>query len=155
MQRFRIGIAALALTLACSTPAPSEAPVRQLTFLDSQQFDDELRAALKQSVPDVTVKFHGASVTVNHVPPRLDRWLYAISSRKGGSVKLLPDPERPATRGLGVMAALGLVTSAYAWVRDEIAYRPANDWNVIAYYDPAGEALTRVVFVPAADGAAQ
>jgi hypothetical protein len=145
-------VATIALALSCAgSPQPS-APVRSLVFLDSQQFDDQLREALKQSVPDVTVKFQGTSVTVNQIPARLDRWLYAISSRKGGSVELLPDPERPATRAVEVMAALSLVTGAYQWIREEMVYRPAQNWNAIAYYDPGGDVLTRVVFVPAAKG---
>jgi hypothetical protein len=143
---------AFALSLCCAGSSPSEAPVRAVTFVDSQQFDDSLRAALEQSVADVTVSFVGASVTVNQIPPRLDRWLYAISSRKGGSVQLLPDPERPASRTVGIVAALGLATNVYKWVREELTYRPADDWNAIAYYEPGGEALTRVVFVPAPEG---
>jgi hypothetical protein len=152
MQGYRFLALSLVLSVACAATPAADAPVRSLVFVDSQQFDDQLRAALSQEVPDVTVSFHGESVTVNRVPERLDRWLYAISSRSGGSVQLQPDPERAASRAIGIMAALSLASGAYRWVREEIAYRPARHWNAIAYYEPGGEALTRVVFVPAQGG---
>ncbi len=136
---------ACALALACASE-PKPAPSSVMQFVDSQMFDDQLRTSFSGDVPEITVSFSGATVTVNEIPDRLDSWLYSISKRDGGKVEVLPDPALPATRN-PIALALSFGVTGYKLVREQVHYYPARDYNAFIYHDPTSGVLTRVVFV--------
>ena len=144
MRSISLAIAA-ALALACAS-GPKAPPSSVMQFVDSKMFDDQLRASLAGDVPEVTVAFTGASVTVNDIPDRLDSWLYTISKRNGGKVEVLPDPALPASRS-PIALALSFGLTGFKLVREQYHYFPARQYDAFVYHDPTSGVLTRVVFV--------
>jgi hypothetical protein len=134
-----------ALALACASGAKAP-PTSVMQFVDSQMFDDSLRDALSADMPEVTVSFSGASVTVNEIPDRLDSWLYSISKRNGGKVEVTPDPALPAARS-PIALALSFGLTGFKLVREQYHYFPARQYDAFVYHDPTSGVLTRVVFV--------
>ena len=146
----RSGVFALLLlgvVFACASEPP---PPNTLTFLDSQVFDDRLRASLASPLDAVTVTFTGTDVTVNAIPPRLDKWIYVVAT-SDGSVEAVPDPELVVERSMaGVAIALAL--SSYKLVAEYVAYAPVRDFDAHIYYAPKSALVTRVVFTRRAEG---
>jgi hypothetical protein len=140
-----IGLLCAALALACAS-GDKAPPSAVLQFVDSKMFDDQLREGLAADLAEVTVSFSGESVTVNELPDRLDSWLYVISKRDGGEVKVTPDPALPAARS-PIALALSFGLTGYRLVRDQMHYYPVRQYNAFVYHDPTSGVLTRVVFV--------
>jgi hypothetical protein len=144
MRWISLGIAC-ALALACASNAKPP-PTSLMQFVDSKMFDDQLRDALAKDLPEVTISFSGATVTVNEIPDRLDSWLYSISKRNGGKVEVVPDPALPAARS-PIALALSLGMTGFKLARDQYHYFPARQYDAFVYHDPSSAVLTRVVFV--------
>lgn len=137
-------VAALALGCASQPPPPAN-----LQFLDSKIFDDQLHDSLGYEHKVVTVSFTGFDATVNRVPARLDRWLYAISKRDDGKVSLVPDPSYPVGKGV-IGLAIPLAIGVYKIAQNKLYYAPVNDYNAVVYYiptqGPTQGTLTRIIF---------
>ena len=119
-----------------------------LRFLDSSTFDSSLRKALADDdTPSTTVTFEGA-MSVNALPPRLDRWLAAVAKGDDGSIAVEPDPSLPQTRSIALIG-VGLVVAkqAYDWIRTYHLYAPAKQHDVVVYVQPGTSSVTRVVFI--------
>ena len=141
------GLAAVAAVAACaSKPKPPPGPVL-LEFFDSKLFDDQLRRAMAEESPEITVAFIGTDATVNEIPDRLDRWLTTIASEDAQRVQVRPDPrlpmpKNPAAIGLG----LSLAMRAYDATRDWLFFAVAGDYDAVLLHDPRTGRLTRLVF---------
>lgn len=139
------GCLAGALLLACASPRPPIAPESvDLTFLDSRSFDQQLSSTLAAGPTVVAVDFI-ADVSPNALPERIDRWLYAVSSR-GGPVRAERDPRLARERAFGADVAITLALRTYAHVREQMIYRRAAGHAAIVYVDPAHDRVTRVLF---------
>ena len=138
-------LAALAVVFISCTTTPEAVPsMVALDFLDSATFDSRLSKALDSGAKIVTVRFL-SEATTNELPPRVDRWLYAVSERYGNAVALKPEEGTTIDRNLAVVA-LVLGKQAYELLRTELTYRPARSYDATLYYIPQTGALTRVAF---------
>lgn len=127
---------------ACATEPPP--PPSKLTFLDSQVFDDRLRTSLASPLDAVTVTFTGTDVTVNSIPPRLDKWIYVVA-QSDGEIEAVPDPDLVVERSMAGIA-ITLAMTSYKMVADYVAYQPVRDFDVHIYYAPKSALVTRVLF---------
>lgn len=142
------GVLVLIFVLAgCASDVP---PPDRLIFLDSQVFDDKLRTSLASDHAAITVGFTGTDVTVNSMPPRLDKWIYVVS-KSDGSVEAVPDPELVVGRSMAAVA-ITLAISSYKMVSEYLVYQPVRDYDATIYYAPKSGLVTRVVFSRRAEG---
>ncbi len=121
-----------------------EPPPDRVAFIDSRMFDDQLHDALGGDHAAVTVTFRGNDANVNRLPPRLDKWLYIIAKASDGTVDVVPDPDYPAPKNIGL--AITIAIGAYKIISREALYWPVRSYNATVYYQPVEGTLTRVVF---------
>lgn len=119
-----------------STAAP-------LPFIDSNLFDDDLSTHLEQHPPEMVVATHGG-ITVNQLPPRLDRWLGAVKD-SGGSVRAY-DLDNPSRGLFGVVLDIAFAVAGQASATR--LYRSAAQYDVLIDYHAGDGRIERLRFVP-------
>lgn len=126
-------------TAAGAVASSSADEPAQLVFLDSRIFDEELSDAMSDETSKIVVQVPGA-FSLNDIPERMDRWLYAV---KDGGGKVAAEPENPS-RGL-VSAAIDLVVTLVGKIDEIRLYRPAQDYDATLLYREDGT-VTRILF---------
>ena len=90
-------VLALALSACCGagryTPKQGETVAQDIEFIDSRTFDTQVQRAMGVQHPRITVTFP-AAITLNSIPERLDKWLYAVQD-SGGAVESRARTGRP------------------------------------------------------------
>ena len=71
-------------------------PKEKLTFIDSQNFDNEFTASLTNMKVPVTVDFYNP-ITPNDIPPRLEKWM-ALAENNGGKIFVTQPPNEMAPK---------------------------------------------------------
>jgi len=163
-RRQRLALAAACALLALSGVGCASKPPAaggSLPFMDSASFDSGLSKQMGDRANPIEVAMV-ARATANKIPPRLDKWLYAVGEGSGGKVEMQPDPTLPAERNPLALMGIALAIQAYQFAREKMLYHPAHSYNAIVYVDPKDGRITRVLFslrpdqLPApAEGAAQ
>lgn len=139
----RILAAAAAVALAGCAGTPDKPPSDRISFLDSRVFDDELSRALAAGLPEVTVET-SAGVSLDRVPERMDKWLYAV---READHPVVAKPNKPLTRSIGLVALLqAIATGTYEWLRDSVIYHPARKYDATLLYDSATGRVEKIVF---------
>ena len=136
----------VAFGLGCASGAPQEETSSgEITFLDSGLFDRSLSKTMRNKTNPIVVSM-AAPATLNDVPERLDKWLYQIGEKTGGSVQVEPDPALTQDRGIAMMG-LSLAMQAYEFAKEKVTYHPARYYNATIFIDPADGRITRVMFL--------
>ena len=112
-----------------------------MTFMDSKLFDAKLAKELESGVNTVSVSV-GGRITLNSIPPRMDRWL--VKCAESGTVEFLPIEQAPQTRFF--FALISLAFSAMPFLKDmkeEQMYDKITGYDAKVYYRRAegGEAV--------------
>lgn len=127
---------------AATTPGPAGIPAGALSFFDSGSFDNKLSSTLRAGDPEVYITF-AEPLTVNRIPPRLDKWLAAVE-KYGGKVELKPE----ATGSRGILGAvIDLILGIYDMAKEKILYGPAEKYNVDIFFQQGTGVVTKMVFV--------
>lgn len=138
---------AAALVLAGCAGAPTTASLAEpatLSFLDSRIFDANLSRALAAGYKEVTVETP-AGVTLNSIPERMDKWLYAVSDANNKVVSQARQDIQ--MRSIGLVALIqAIATGTYGWLRDEITYAPAKNYDATLVYDKETGNVEKIVF---------
>lgn len=103
-----------------------------LTFMDSKLFDAKLAKELESGVNMVNVAV-GGRITLNSIPPRLDKWL--VKCAEVGTVEFLPVEQAPQTRFF--FALISLAFSAMPFLKDmreEQMYEKIQAYDAKVYY---------------------
>ncbi|MBI5519484.1 MAG: hypothetical protein HY916_05440 [Desulfovibrio sp.] len=137
-----LGLLAVLSACAGRNPAEGAPALSEVQFLDSGSFDRKLSASLSARQPLVTVVFP-ASITLNNIPERMDKWLAKVE-KFGGKVEIQPEPE--AGRGI-ISEIFGLFIKAYEAIEEAVIYAPAKNYNVMIYYRAQTGLVTRLCFV--------
>jgi len=111
----------------------------KLIFFDSRVFDNGLSSAMRSGSPEIVVDVP-SRFSLNEIPDRVDRWLYAVKE-SGGQVKARPERR---TRGL-VSAAIDLVVSFVGKIDDYVMFRPSENYSATLMYDDEG-VVNKMVF---------
>ena len=74
----------------------------QLNFTNSSYFDNELSGTVVAKPREIRIAMLSGFKVDGTVPPRVNKWLYAIQE-PGGKVSAIQDPPPPKTRGLVTM----------------------------------------------------
>jgi len=144
------------LVAACAGK-PATPPQERVAFMDSRVFDDELSRSLGAGFDEVTVET-GAGVTLSDIPERMDKWLYAV--READHPVVAQPKQGAAFRSIGLVALIqAIATGTYDWLRENLTYAPARNYDATLIYDKASGQVERIVFravpKPAAGGGAQ
>ncbi|MEF2146147.1 MAG: hypothetical protein V3573_11945 [Desulfovibrionaceae bacterium] len=141
-------VLALALSACCGagryTPKQGETVAQDIEFIDSRTFDTQVQRAMGVQHPRITVTFP-AAITLNSIPERLDKWLYAVQD-SGGAVEVAPEPDGPVERGL-LEEIFTFFISAFAHLGDACTYSAAREYDALLLYRPETGIVTRVLFL--------
>ena len=133
-----------ACLLAACAGRPSGPPQQNIAFMDSRIFDDELSRALQAGFDEVTVETD-ASVKLAAIPERMDKWLYTV--READHPVVAKPSEPHLTRSIGLVALIqAIATGTYDWLRDNIKYSPARNYDATLIYDKTSGRVEKVVF---------
>ena len=130
---------------------PPTASPQDVRFEDAPRFDRVLQTSLLASLDQVKVTDFAPGTTPRTLPPRLERWLYAIQT-SGGTVDHFPEPplDAPPNAELDITALLAvmipLVIRVWQEAADYLRYRPATQYDAVVYSRPSDNQVTRVVF---------
>ncbi|MCK9283461.1 MAG: hypothetical protein M0P39_04170 [Rhodocyclaceae bacterium] len=117
-----------------------------LRFFDSKLFDGKLSEELDGNSNTVVVNVPGR-ISLNSIPPRIDKWITAVGEQGAVEIKLL---EQPAGRTRSLFGLIpDMVVSAIRNWREERMIEPARRYNAVVYYrlDASGEPLIeKIVF---------
>jgi hypothetical protein len=148
----------LAALSACETrpSAPDGTPIapkQQLSFLDTQGFDQELSGSLSALLPKVNVGFYD-KVSPNSLPERLQAWLSAVEAG-GGKVNVVkPKAEITAKSPfmlLSLASSLWTASKAAKEVSARAHFLPAQqyDADLILKLDDSGQTVVDAVIFTA------
>jgi len=94
--------------VGCQT-SPSVSAKDELTFVDSQSFDESMAASLRSNKSPVTIDFY-SPVAPNAIPPRIDKWM-AMAQKSGGKISVTQPEGEPTPKS--PMLLLGLFTGLW------------------------------------------
>ncbi len=139
---------------ASSPSRPSPAPPAEdrqratyrIKFVDTSDFDDQLGDRLVEKYAMVVVR-PVAPFTVNQIPERLDKWLYAVKQR-GGKVELEELPPETLLAKRSVFSFLvDFLIRAFDLIRERVKYDGTQDYDVkISYRTDTGR-VERLTFI--------
>lgn len=112
----------------------------ELVFFDSRIFDEDLSSAMLGASSEITVNVP-VGFSLNKIPERVDRWLYAIKENGG---KVVAEPVAPKTRGL-VSALIDVVVAIFVKLNEMRLYGPTENYDATLLYGEDGM-VSKVVF---------
>ena len=113
----------------------------QLVFFDSRIFDEDLSRSMLSTSPEIIVSLP-VGFSLNKIPERVDRWLYAVKE-SGGKVVATPE-ESARTRGL-ISALIDVVVAIFERLDEIRLYSPSENYNATLLYRENGM-VSKVVF---------
>ena len=125
-----------------SMPTKSQSQLNNLSFIDTEIFDKNLLKSMSVDTETITVAMIG-DVSVNHIPERLGKWLSTVDNRNGhvsfeaktSSQQGQVDDER-TTDAVSVGLVLGVLPTAYGFLKEEYVASLVEKYNAILVYDP-------------------
>jgi hypothetical protein len=134
--------------VASSWVGARPAAVSEFPFTNTRAFDMQVHESLKAKLPRVNVLVDG-DFGAQAVPERMSQWLNRVRS-SGGQVRTCVLSDGPATRSLGLAAAIALklAQKADAWR----VYQPGGSYDALLLVDGDGRTLRNVVFTARGEG---
>lgn len=135
-------ILAVLLVGGCTASTPIKRAPNQpehLNFMDTDVFDNNLSQSMSVDTENIHVAITG-QVSINEIPERLGKWLSAVVDKQG---RVGVEP-KSNTKFLG--AFLGLLPTVYSFLKEEISYGPALNYNATIFYQPDTGLIDQVVF---------
>ena len=144
LKSFTFLLAGFWLLTGCSDTRPNEqeainsgAIESQISFLDSGSFDNSLSRAMKVELETVEV-IPLATISVNELPPRLNKWLTTVSDT-GGTVTIAPK-----TRMIG--SIISFMVEGFHYLKERMLYAPAKHYNAVVNFDPESGRVKKIIF---------
>ena len=135
-------VLAVLLLGGCTASTPTKRAPNQpehLNFMDTVVFDNNLSQSMSADAENIQIAITG-QVSINQIPERLGKWLSAVVDKQG-RVNVEPQSD---TKFLG--AFLGLLPTVYSFLKEEISYGPAMNYNATIFYEPETGLINKVVF---------
>lgn len=141
--------------VGCQT-SPSTPAKNELTFVDSQSFDESLTASLASNKSPVTIDFY-SPVTPNAIPPRIDKWM-AMAQKSGGKISVTqpegePTPKNPMLL-LGLFTGLWEVIGKFSKEKNSYSMEDSvknRNVNISLARNPQGNLyVNKIIFEPIA-----
>jgi hypothetical protein len=138
---------------ACeSTPTKNKSELMNLSFVDMEDFDQNLSESMSADLDTIQVKMIGP-VSINQIPERLGKWLSVVRD-KNGRVDLTKTKKPRKSNGdnevgtskLPILLILGALPSTYNFLKQESIYGIAANYNVSIFYNPDSGKIERLIF---------
>ncbi len=127
-------------SVAGTTDSVSSNGGASLNLIDIDAFDKELSSSMSSSLEKIEVT-SARQLQMDQVPERMKKWLSVVSNYKGKV-----DVE-PKSRALSLTSIATVVAPiAYSYLKEQLTYLPAKNYNATLYYTPATNILEKIVF---------
>lgn len=138
--------------LGCnSTPNKSQIDLENIRFIDTEIFDKDLIQSMKANSETITISIIG-DISINNIPERLGKWLSIVMDRKGNvyfnkikSNTDIPLNERTISAE-PVSLLIGVLPTAYKFLKKEASYGLAGNYNVTVFYIPENGLIKKIIF---------
>jgi hypothetical protein len=123
---------------------------KQITFINSQVFDNNLSKAMESQVGEIVVEV-ASRFSLDVLPERVEGWLVHIQ-QSGGKVEAEARPVQTevAMRGMPVVEVIELALAyrekAKKKAETKARYAPADTYHAKLYYQKESGTVDRVVF---------
>ncbi|OQY55965.1 MAG: hypothetical protein DRR08_13195 [Candidatus Parabeggiatoa sp. nov. 2] len=146
MKQILVYLLAALLFSGCvaSTPTKTQSELENLSFMDTSVFDQNLSESMSADTENINVAITGP-VSINQIPKRLGKWLSMVVDKQG-RVNVEP---KTNTKVLG--AVLGLLPTAYSFLKEEWSYGSVVNYNATIFYEPETGLIKKVVFTKRRD----
>lgn len=135
--------------LMLAAHADEATPPANVLFMDSVMFDNKLAGEMEKKNDKIEISVTG-KVSINQMPPRLDRWLTRVSERGDVSVKPV-EPVVAPTKSIFLLAPLFSIFNngkdTWGKMSAERALARSEDYNATVYCEtaPDGEMTIKKV----------
>jgi hypothetical protein len=138
--------------LGCnSTPNKSQIDLENIRFIDTEIFDKNLLQSMKANSETITISIIG-QISINNIPERLGKWLSIVMDRQGNvyfnkikSNTDIPLNERTISAE-PVSLLIGVLPTAYKFLKKEASYGLAGNYNVTVFYIPENGLIKKIIF---------
>jgi hypothetical protein len=141
------------ITACESTPTKNKSELMNLSFVDMEDFDQNLSESMSANLDTIHVKMIGP-VSINQIPNRLGKWLSVVRD-KNGHVDLTAKKNTPhksngdnevGTNKLPILLILGALPSTYNFLKQESIYGIAANYNVKIFYNSESGKIEKLIF---------
>ncbi len=137
--------------LGCnSTPTKSKIELENLRFIDTEMFDKDLIQSMKANSETITISIIG-NISINNIPERLGKWLSIVMNKQGNvyfnKIKSTNIALNERTTGVEpVSLVIGVLPTAYKFLKKEASYGLAGNYNVTVFYIPDNGNIKKIIF---------
>jgi hypothetical protein len=138
--------------LGCnSTPNKSQIDLENIRFIDTEIFDKNLLQSMKANSETITISIIG-QISINNIPERLGKWLSIVMDRQGNVYfnKLKSNTDIPLNERTisaePVSLLIGVLPTAYKFLKKEASYGLAGNYNVTVFYIPENGLIKKIIF---------
>jgi hypothetical protein len=133
----------LLVLIGCnSTATKSQIELANIRFIDTEIFDKDLIQSMKANTETITVSIIG-NISINNIPERLGKWL-SIVMNKQGKVDFNTNERTTGVEPLSL--AIGVLPTAYKFLKKEASYGLAGNYNVTIFYIQANGYINKIIF---------
>jgi len=125
-----------------STSSKSKIELENIRFIDTEIFDKDLIQSMKANSETITISIIG-NISINNIPERLGKWL-SIVMDKQGKVDFKINERTTGVEPLSL--AIGVLPTAYKFLKKEASYGLAGNYNVTVFYIPDNGFINKIIF---------
>jgi hypothetical protein len=141
----------LLVLIGCnSTPTKSPIELANVRFIDTEIFDKDLIQSMKANTETITISIIG-NISINNIPERLGKWLSIVMNKQGNvyfnQIKSTNIAQYERTTGVeAVSLMIGVLPTAYKFLKKEASYGLAGNYNVTIFYIRANGYINKIIF---------
>ena len=133
-----------------STSSKSKIELENIRFIDTEIFDKDLIQSMKANSETITVSIIG-NISINNIPERLGKWLSIVTDKQGNvdfnKIKSTNTALNERTTGVEpVSLVIGVLPTAYKFLKKEASYGLAGNYNVTVFYIPDNGFIKKIIF---------
>lgn len=130
-----------------STPTKSKIDLENIRFIDTEIFDKDLIQSMKADSETITISIIG-NISINNIPERLGKWLSIVMNKKGNVYfnKVKSNKNERITGVEPVSLVIGVLPTAYKFLKKEASYGLAGNYNVTVFYIPDNGNIKKIIF---------
>jgi len=126
-------------------PQKSQEALENIMFSDTGTFDENLVDSMSANVNSIMVTSLG-QLSVNQIPERLSKWFGAVADKEG---RIEVEPNTVGAKSVGWIA--GLLPIAYDFLKTELTYGMAGNYNVKVFCEPENGVIKQIMFIKKAE----
>ncbi len=141
MKHIIIFVCLILLFSNCTTtPTKTIAELEHVVYIDVTKFDDDLADSTHAQLDKITITTI-APISINQIPPRLEKWLTFMQDRDG---KIEFEPKLKV-KAIGWM--LGVLPTIFYRIKNEILYGAIGYYNAKIFYNFESGEIDKIEFI--------